>query len=62
MIRITCKKDEFRRCGVNHTKTPTEYSDERFSPEELERLQVEEMLVVEVLPDTAEKKKVKKDK
>ncbi len=58
MIRITCKKDEFRRCGVNHTKTTTEYLDDRFTAEELELLKNEPMLVVEV----HEEKKSKKDK
>jgi len=51
MIRITAKKDGFRRCGVAHPAAPTEYPDDRFTPEELDRLRAERLLVVEILPD-----------
>ncbi len=47
MIRITAKKDGFRRCGVAHQTTPTEYADDRFTKEELRLLSAEPMLVVE---------------
>lgn len=49
MIRITAKKDGFRRGGVAHPGTATEYRDDRFSKEELESLMKEPMLVVEVI-------------
>mgnify|MGYP006303624231 CR=1 FL=1 len=49
MIRITSKRNGFRRCGVAHPATPTDYTDDRFTPKELERLRAEPMLVVEEL-------------
>ncbi len=61
-IRITSKKDGFRRCGVAHSSTPTEYPDGRFSKEEIETLLAEPMLVVEVLPSPEEGRKGKKEK
>lgn len=51
MIKITSKKEGFRRCGVAHTKKPTEYHDERFSEKELEILDGEPMLSVEHVDD-----------
>lgn len=48
-IRITSKRADFRRCGIAHPAVATDYPDERFSAEELERLQAEPMLVVEVI-------------
>lgn len=47
MIRITSKRDGFWRCGVQHYKKPTEHSGDRFSEEELERLNADPMLTVE---------------
>ena len=49
MIRITAKKDGFRRCGIAHGKEPVEYPNDRFSPAQLDQLQAEPMLVVETL-------------
>lgn len=49
MIRITAKQEGFRRCGVNHPATTTEYPDSRFSAKELKILQAEPMLVVDVV-------------
>jgi len=46
MIIITSKKDGFRRCGIAHPATTTEYPDDRFTEEELEVLRKEPMLVV----------------
>lgn len=48
-IRITAKRAGFRRSGIAHPAVATDYPDERFSAEELERLQAEPMLVVEVI-------------
>jgi hypothetical protein len=53
MIRITSKKAGFRRCGIEHAATPTEYPNDRFTAEEIEILKAEPMLVVTVLPDSA---------
>lgn len=55
MIRITSKRDGFRRCGVEHPAQPTAHPDDRFTPGELERLKAEPMLVVEVLEDEPKK-------
>lgn len=49
MIRISSKKDGFRRCGIAHSKQPTDYPDDAFSAEELKALKTEPMLEVEVL-------------
>ena len=51
MIRITSKKDGFRRCGVAHPGKPTEHPDDRFTKKELERLKDEPMLFVEVIKE-----------
>lgn len=47
MIKITSKKEGFRRCGVSHPKGATEYPDDRFSTKELKILEGEPMLFVE---------------
>ena len=49
MIKITAKRDGFRRCGVAHTKEATLHPDKRFTADQLELLKAEPMLVVEVL-------------
>lgn len=51
MIRITSKKDGFRRAGVAHPDKPTTYPDDAFKPEQVKALKAEPMLVVDVLPD-----------
>jgi hypothetical protein len=53
-LRITSKRDGFRRCGVAHSATPTEHPAGRFTEEEVERLKAEPMLIVEEIPDEAE--------
>lgn len=50
-IRITAKQDGFRRCGIAHPATPTEYPGDQFSKKELEQLKAEPMLVVEEIPE-----------
>lgn len=47
MIRITSKREGFRRAGIAHSKEPTEYADDHFSKAELKILQAEKMLIVE---------------
>lgn len=54
MIRIVSKRNGFRRCGIPHADTPMDYSDDHFSPDVLEALKAEPMLVVVELPDTDE--------
>lgn len=53
MIRITAKKANFRRAGISHPATPTDYPDDFFDGERLRALYEEPMLVVETLPDPA---------
>ena len=50
MIRITAKKDGFRRAGMTHAGT-REYPDETFTVEALAALKAEPMLVIEEIPD-----------
>lgn len=47
MIRITSKRDGFRRCGAVHNKAAAEYDDDHWSKEELAALRAEPMLSVE---------------
>ena len=56
-IRITSKKEGFRRCGFAHRAEPTMYPDDRFGKKELAILQAEPMLVIETLEETKEKAK-----
>lgn len=51
MIRITSKKDGFRRCGVAHPAAPTDHPNQAFTPEQLAVLGAEPMLVVQRLAD-----------
>lgn len=51
MIRITAKREGFRRAGIAHPATPTEYPDSTFKPEQLALLKIEPMLVVEEVED-----------
>lgn len=51
MIRITAKRDGFRRCGVNHPAVPTEHPSDAFTEDELTVLKQEPMLIVEELED-----------
>lgn len=51
MIRITSKKDGFRRCGLAHGKEPVEYPNDRFSSAQLKQLKAEPMLLVEVVEE-----------
>ncbi len=51
MIRIVSRQEGFRRCGIAHSVAPTDYPDEQFTADELERLLDEPMLVVVALAD-----------
>ncbi len=48
MIRITTKKDGFRRAGMAHHGTK-DYPDDAFTPEQIAQLEAEPMLVVQRL-------------
>lgn len=54
MIIIKSKAQNFCRCGIAHSITPTHYPDDRFTNEELERLVNEPMLIVEIVKDEKE--------
>lgn len=49
MIRIRSKTPGFRRCGIAHPATATEYADDDFTPEQLEQLLAEPELLVELI-------------
>lgn len=51
MIRITAKREGFRRAGMVHPAAPTEYPDGTFKPEQLALLKAEPMLVVDEVED-----------
>lgn len=51
MIRITSKRDGFRRAGIAHAALATDYKNDDFSEEQLALLQAEPMLVVEIIAD-----------
>lgn len=50
MIKITAKRAGFRRGGMAHPASPTLHADDAFTPEQLQALEAEPMLVVERLP------------
>ncbi len=56
MIRITSKKEGFRRCGVAHPSTVTEHADDAFTSAQLKQLQAEPMLLIEIVKNKEEKK------
>jgi len=50
-IAIKSKREGFRRCGIPHSIEERIYPDERFTPEELTRLQNEPMLTVRIIKE-----------
>ena len=60
MIRITAKAEGFRRAGVAHPATPTEYADDAFTAAQLAQLKAEPMLTVEVIKETKTPTKAEK--
>ncbi|WP_168189613.1 HI1506-related protein [Limnobaculum zhutongyuii] len=52
VIQITSKREGFRRCGIAHSETTTSYPLDRFTKDELERLQNEPMLIVHITEPT----------
>lgn len=61
MIQITSKKEGFRRCGIAHSRTPTDYPVDHFTLAELEILGSEPMLSVTVVDDPVDAAKAKAD-
>jgi hypothetical protein len=51
MIRISSRKEGFRRAGIAHTVAPKEYPDNAFTSAQLEQLKAEPMLRVVEIPD-----------
>ncbi|MBL8575128.1 MAG: hypothetical protein JNM13_15745 [Hyphomicrobiaceae bacterium] len=48
-VRITTRRDGFRRCGVAHAAAPVDYPAGAWSPAELDTLRSEPELVVELV-------------
>ena len=48
-VRITSKREGFRRCGIDHSSTPVIWPDDRFTPAQLKQLQDEPMLIVDIV-------------
>lgn len=46
-IRITAKREGFRRAGMAHSTTPTTHKVKAFTAAQLEQMKAESMLVVE---------------
>jgi len=53
-LRITSKSNGFRRCGVVHPDSPVIHAEDSFTPEQVDILKAEPMLIVEELPEKAE--------
>ena len=49
IVRIRSKREGFRRCGFAHSKQAIDHPAGRFSPNQLERLLAEPMLIVEFI-------------
>ena len=50
-IGISSRQEGFRRCGIAHSISRTEYADDHFSKEQLAALKAEPMLVVHLVKD-----------
>ena len=50
-VRITARRAGFRRCGIAHAATPTDYPAGHWSPAELDMLVAEPELQVEPIAD-----------
>jgi hypothetical protein len=62
IIRITSKRAGFRRCGIAHPVTPTDYPVDRFTAEQIKGLKTEPMLKVEILEIETEEEKAEAEK
>ena len=64
-ILITSRRAGFRRVGIEHPGAPTLYADDKFTPEQLEALESEPILIVQRVdgePEGVKPKKSGKDK
>lgn len=59
VIRITSKRDGFRRCGIEHPATAVDHPVDQFTKEQLKALKAEPMLVVSEEEITVEDEKKK---
>lgn len=50
-VKIISKKEGFRRAGKAHSENPTIWPDKTFTPEQIDQLKKEPMLIVEILPN-----------
>lgn len=57
MITIISKRDGFRRAGIQHSSTATQYPDNHFSAAQLALLKAEPMLFVTDVPCAAKSSK-----
>lgn len=52
LLRITSRRDGFRRAGLAHPAAPTDHDAARFTAEQIAALRAEpNLVVVDVLPD-----------
>lgn len=49
MIRIIAKRDGFRRCGMAHPETATLHPTDTFTPEQMQQLISDPMLLVDLV-------------
>ena len=61
-IRIVSKRNGFRRCGISHPDKSVIYPDNKFTKDELKRLQAEPMLIVDIVKKGEEEEKDLKKK
>lgn len=54
-LRITSRRDGFRRAGIAHPARPVEHPIKSFTAEQLAQLKAEPVLVVEEIDSKAEK-------
>lgn len=47
ILRITAKRDGYRRCGAAHPGDATDHPFDRFTPDQVEALKLDSMLVVQ---------------
>lgn len=55
-IQITARRDGFRRAGISHGESSTEYPDDYFTAKQLAELRAEPMLIVVSVTDTPQAK------
>jgi hypothetical protein len=58
-LRITAKRNGFRRAGIAHSDAPTDHPVSHFKPAQIEQLKDEPMLVVQEVEVESESKSKK---